>query len=154
MPSAILHLVDVKMDAAMPPNSLFPRADALATTGRLAPAAPPPPAPASACRPSSRSATALFLAFRSGATGGFDSLAGGIRLFESPGVALAGRVRDLAFDLVVGASITRTARAEGIPHLPRLPGLGLAFLSGPVGFLLFLALRAGLPLRAQAPSET
>lgn len=128
--------------------------------GRRSPSPRSPPRAATLCAglalPAALSAgySALILAFRSGAAGGFDRLAGVMRLFGTPGVALAGWVHYLAFDLVVGASITRTARAEGIPHLLVLPCLGLTFLVGPLGFLLFLALRAGLSLRARTPSET
>jgi Domain of unknown function (DUF4281) len=93
--------------------------------------------------------TALILVFWSGAPGGFDSLANVMALFTDPGVALAGWVHYLAFDLFVGAWITRAARAEGIPHLLILPCLALTFLFGPAGFLLFTALRASLAARAR-----
>ncbi len=85
---------------------------------------------------------ALILAFWSGATGGFDSLPNVMVLFTDPHVALAGWVHYLAFDLIIGAWIARTARAEGIAHLMVLPCLVLTFLFGPAGFLLFTALRA------------
>jgi hypothetical protein len=84
---------------------------------------------------------ALVLAFWAGAEGGFDSLAAVMTLFETPGVALAGWVHYLAFDLLVGAWAVRTARQEGIPHLLVLPCLALVFLFGPAGWLLFLGLR-------------
>lgn len=86
--------------------------------------------------------TALILVHWSDAPGGFDSLANVMLLFTNPAVALAGWVHYLAFDLFVGAWITRTARAEGIPHLLILPSLVLTFLFGPAGFLSFIALRA------------
>ena len=70
-------------------------------------------------------------------------------LFTDPAHALAGWVHYLAFDLFVGAWITRTARDEGIPHLLILPCLVLAFLFGPAGFLAFVALRASFTLRAR-----
>ncbi len=85
---------------------------------------------------------ALILAFWSGAPGGFDSLPNVMVLFTDPHVALAGWVHYLAFDLIIGAWIARTARAEGIAHLMVLPCLVLTFLFGPAGFLLFTALRA------------
>ena len=62
-------------------------------------------------------------------------------LFDSPGVALAGWVHYLAFDLLVGAWIVRTARSEGVAHLLVLPCLALTFLFGPAGFLAFNGLR-------------
>lgn len=93
--------------------------------------------------------TALILAHWADAPGGFDSLANVMALFTDPPVALAGWVHYLAFDLFVGAWITRTARAEGIPHLLILPCLALTFLFGPAGFLAFLILRAGFTARAR-----
>ena len=93
--------------------------------------------------------TALVLVHWSTAPGGFDSLANVMALFTDPGVALAGWVHYLAFDLFVGAWITRAARAEGIPHLLILPCLVLTFLFGPAGFLAFTALRASLAARAR-----
>jgi hypothetical protein len=93
--------------------------------------------------------TALVLAFWSGAKGGFDSLANVMLLFTDPHIALAGWVHYLAFDLFVGAWITRTARAEGIPHLLVLPCLVPTFLFGPAGFLAFTALRAAFAARAR-----
>ena len=93
--------------------------------------------------------TALILVHWSDAPGGFDSLANVMLLFTNPAVALAGWVHYLAFALFVGAWITRTARAERIPHLLILPCLVLTFLFGPAGFLAFTALRAAFAARAR-----
>jgi Domain of unknown function (DUF4281) len=93
--------------------------------------------------------TALILVHWSDAPGGFDSLANVMALFTDPAVALAGWVHYLAFDLFVGAWITRTARAEGISHLLILPCLLVTFLFGPAGFLSFIALRAAFAARAR-----
>lgn len=93
---------------------------------------------------------ALVLVHWAGAPGGFGSLADVMALFTAPGVALAGWVHYLAFDLFVGAWITRTARAERIPHLFTLPCLILTFLFGPAGFAAFTALRAIFAARASA----
>lgn len=144
----------------MTPETLFQIAGPLAMTGWLA-LALSPFAPRAANLYSGYAVplalsvgyAALILAFWSGATGGYDSLASVQTLFTHDGIALAGWVHYLAFDLFVGAWIARTARAEGIPHLLVLPCLGLAFWFGPVGFLLFLALRWGLSLRARTPME-
>lgn len=84
---------------------------------------------------------ALVATSFAGAEGGFSSLAGVRALFSSDALLLAGWLHYLAFDLFVGAWEVRTARAEGIPHLLVLPCLALTFLFGPVGLLLFLALR-------------
>ncbi len=94
--------------------------------------------------------TALILVHWSDATGGYGSLPDVMALFTSPAIALAGWVHYLAFDLFVGAWITRTARAEGIAHLFVLPCLVLTFLFGPVGFLSFFILRTALAKRSIA----
>lgn len=98
--------------------------------------------------------TELILVHWADAPGGFGSLAEVMALFTHSGVALAGWVHYLAFDLFVGAWITRTARAEGIPHLVVLPCLVPTFLFGPAGFLTFTALRAILALRARMTGAT
>ena len=92
---------------------------------------------------------ALILTYWSSAEGGYGSLPEVMALFDTPGIALAGWVHFLAFDLLVGTWITRTAADEGIAHALVLPCLALTFLFGPVGLLLFFALRAGFALRAQ-----
>lgn len=86
--------------------------------------------------------TVVLLVHWWSAEGGFDTLPNVMLLLSNPWTALAGWVHYLAFDLVVGAWITRTARTEGIPHLLILPILALTFLVGPMGFLAFLGLRA------------
>lgn len=91
----------------------------------------------------------LILAHWAAAPGGFGSLADVMALFTDPAVALAGWVHYLAFDLFVGAWITRRARAAAIPHLLILPCLLLTFLFGPAGFLSFLGLRAAFAARAR-----
>lgn len=87
---------------------------------------------------------ALILAFWAGAEGGFGSLPEVMALFTKAEIALAGWVHYLAFDLLVGLWITRTARDRGIPHLLVLPCLALTFLFGPLGFLSFLILATAL----------
>ena len=93
----------------------------------------------------------LILAHWSTAPGGFGSLAQVMALFTSPPVALAGWVHYLAFDMLIGAWIARTAAREGISHLLVLPCLALTFLFGPIGFLAFTALRALSPRPTGAP---
>ena len=85
--------------------------------------------------------TGLILAYWSGAPGGFGSLPDVIALLSYPPTAVAGWVHFLAFDLFVGAWITRTAREQAIPHLLILPCLALTFLFGPAGWLAFSLLR-------------
>lgn len=74
--------------------------------------------------------------------GGFGSLAEVTLLFENPALVTAGWLHYLAFDMLVGSWIVRNAAAKGINHLLVVPCLVLCFLAGPVGYLLYLAIRA------------
>ncbi|BET25453.1 uncharacterized protein DUF4281 [Limnobacter thiooxidans] len=85
--------------------------------------------------------TGLVLAAWQTAHGSFDSLAELRVLFESDALLLAGWLHYLAFDLLIGGWIVRTAQREGIPHGLVLPLLPLTLMFGPVGYLLFLVLR-------------
>jgi Domain of unknown function (DUF4281) len=147
----------VKIEDAMTPDSLFQLANPLALVGWIAlilsPLSP---------RWSDRVAgfavplllstgyVALVLVHWAGAQGGFSTLADVMTLFTFPGVALAGWVHYLAFDLFVGAWIARTARVEAIPFALVLPCLVLTFLFGPAGFLAFSILRFALTQRSPA----
>lgn len=84
----------------------------------------------------------LILGFWSRGEGGFDTLDNVALLFQSRELLLAGWIHYLAFDLVVGAWVARSARAEGIPFWMVVPCLALTFLFGPAGFLAFNAIRA------------
>ena len=77
-----------------------------------------------------------------GAPGGFGTLAEVSALFANPMLLLAGWIHYLAFDLLVGAIETREAQKDGMPHLLLAPCLVLTFLLGPIGFLVFLAIRS------------
>ena len=79
-----------------------------------------------------------------GAGGGFGSLAEVARLFDDPALLLAGWIHYLAFDLFIGAWEVRDARRVGLHHLLVVPCLGLTFMLGPVGLVLYLALRAAV----------
>ncbi|MGV6839913.1 MAG: ABA4-like family protein [Planktomarina sp.] len=72
--------------------------------------------------------------------GGYDSLQNVMALLANPNGALAGWVHFLAFDLFIGAWGWQQARAQGVPHILILPALGMTFLFGPIGLLLFFAL--------------
>ncbi len=134
----------------MPPDQLFQLANPLALLGWLAlalsPFAPRAAQWAALAVPLLLSVcyTGLVLAFWSRAPGGFSSLAEVQALFTNPQIALAGWVHYLAFDLLVGAWVVRTARAEGIAHALVLPCLALTFLFGPAGFLAFAIIRFSL----------
>lgn len=86
--------------------------------------------------------TILLVLFPAQNGGGFASLAAVGQLFTSESALLAGWVHFLAFDLVVGAWICRTARREAIAFWMLLPALPVTFLFGPAGFLLFSAVRS------------
>ena len=98
--------------------------------------------------------SALILAYWSGSRGGYSSLPDVMALFTEPPIALAGWVHFLAFDLMIGAWATRTARAAGIPHLLVLPHLLLIFLFGPAGFLTFCAMHLAFHLSAKSKGAT
>jgi Domain of unknown function (DUF4281) len=85
--------------------------------------------------------TALILVFWTSAEGGFDSLANVQKLFTNPWVALAGWVHYLAFDLFVGAWITKRIHEEGLPKLLLVPLLPLTFMFGPIGYFGFTIAR-------------
>jgi hypothetical protein len=73
--------------------------------------------------------------------GGFSSIAGVRALFANDFALTAGWLHYLAFDLFVGAWIVREGRDAGMPGWLLLVCLPPTFLFGPVGLLLFFALR-------------
>ncbi|MCE2910129.1 MAG: DUF4281 domain-containing protein [Burkholderiaceae bacterium] len=95
--------------------------------------------------------TALIGVYWAQAQGGFGSLAEVAQLFRTPGLLLAGWVHYLAFDLLVGVWEREEARRIGLSQLLLLPCLVLTFLFGPLGWLVFMALRM-TRLRAVAAS--
>jgi Domain of unknown function (DUF4281) len=84
---------------------------------------------------------ALIGAFWAQGEGGFGSLTELARLFDTRGLLLAGWVHYLAFDLLVGAWERGEAERLGLSRWALTPCLGLTFLFGPFGWLLFLAVR-------------
>jgi ABA DEFICIENT 4-like len=83
----------------------------------------------------------LLIFFPSEGGGGFGSLAEVTELFSNPNAVFAGWVHYLAFDLLVGAWICRTAREESVKFWMIIPCLPLTFLFGPAGFLAFSLVR-------------
>ena len=79
----------------------------------------------------------LILFFPSEGEGGFGSLAEVIDLFSNPTAMMAGWVHYLAFDLLIGAWMCRTAKRDGLSFWLVAPCLPLTFLFGPAGFLAF-----------------
>ena len=85
----------------------------------------------------------LFLIVQNleGAEGGFGSLAEVAKLFQKPELLLAGWIHYLAFDLFIGAWITRDAQRNALPHLVIVPCLIMTFMLGPIGLLFYFAIR-------------
>ena len=85
----------------------------------------------------------LFLIVQNleGAEGGFGSLAEVAKLFQKPELLLAGWIHYLAFDLFIGAWITRDAQRSGLPHLVIIPCLIMTLMLGPIGLLFYFAIR-------------
>jgi hypothetical protein len=76
------------------------------------------------------------------------SLAGISQLLGSPQGATIGWVHFLAFDLFVGRWAYLDSRERSIHPLLMAPVLFMTLMLGPIGFLLYLALRAAHGLRA------
>lgn len=78
-----------------------------------------------------------------GGTGGgdFSSIAGVRALFSSDAGITIGWVHYLAFDLFVGLWIVRDADAKGFHRLIQLPVLFATLMAGPLGLLIWLAIR-------------
>ena len=79
-----------------------------------------------------------------GAEGGFGSIEDVRALFANDALLVAGWAHYLAFDLFVGAWEVRDARNNGISHFLVIPCLVLTFMLGPVGLLLYMAIRAAM----------
>ena len=88
--------------------------------------------------------TILIVAFFFKAEGGFDSLSNVQKLFTYPWAALVGWVHYLAFDLFMGAVISRDVMKLGISRLFLIVLLPLTFMFGPVGYFAFVILRSAL----------
>jgi H+/Cl- antiporter ClcA len=69
--------------------------------------------------------------------GGFGSIPEVRTLFNDDKVLLAGWVHYLAFDLLIGFYIVRSARDRNISHWQVIPCLVLTFMFGPCGYLLY-----------------
>jgi Domain of unknown function (DUF4281) len=81
--------------------------------------------------------TCLIIFFWAKAEGGFDTLPNVQKLFTYPWAALAGWVHYLAFDLFMGAHISRRIMEDGISRLVLIVLLPLTFLFGPIGYFGF-----------------
>lgn len=135
------------MHTAMSPHQLFPFLNALAAAGwlvlMLAPrrSAWPRRVVSGAAVVLAMAYAALIGAFISQGTGDFNSLAGVARLFEHPGLLLAGWVHYLCFDLLLGLWEREEAARIGLARWWLLPCQFMTFMFGPIGWLAFLAVR-------------
>lgn len=77
----------------------------------------------------------------------FTSIAGVRAIFGSDAGVTIGWTHYLAFDLFVGLWIARDADAKGVSRLVQAPILLATFVAGPVGLLVWLALREPIARR-------
>ena len=92
----------------------------------------------------------IYTGFGEAEGGGFGSIGEVRALFASDSALAAGWLHYLAFDLFVGSWIAADGLKRRIPALLILPCLPLTFLFGPLGLLLFLALRLAFQRRQSA----
>ena len=76
-----------------------------------------------------------------GSGGDLTTLAGVMKLFDTPGGATLGWIHYLAFDLFAGLWIARDADQKGFGRIAQVPFLLLTLLAGPVGLFLWLIVR-------------
>ena len=82
--------------------------------------------------------------------GGFGSLGQVAALFQEPWALLAGWVHYLCFDMWIGAWEARDAQRRSVPHWALVPCLAATFMLGPLGLLLYSAVRRRYPLPVPA----
>jgi hypothetical protein len=80
--------------------------------------------------------------------GGFTSLEGIMALFDSKAGATIGWTHYLAFDLFVGLWIAGDADNKGVGRVWQVPILFMTLMAGPVGLLIWLAVREPAARRA------
>ena len=92
---------------------------------------------------------AIVITMMPGASGNFSTLAGVSALFANPWMLLAGWLHYLAFDLLIGTWEARDSVARGVPRWLLIPCLFLTLMFGPIGWLLYMAIRtfSGSPAR-------
>lgn len=78
-----------------------------------------------------------------GGDGGFGSIAAVRQAFSNDFILLAGWIHYLAFDLFVGSWEARDSQRVGIPQWALIPCLALTLMLGPIGLLVYFALRLG-----------
>jgi len=87
---------------------------------------------------------AVYIVISLGGSGSMDfsSLDSVMKLFTVENSVLAGWVHYLAFDLLVGMWILDQNKQLGLSHLLIIPCLLGSFTLGPIGFLLFMVMKA------------
>jgi hypothetical protein len=93
----------------------------------------------------------ILFGFEESAGGGFGSIEQVRALFASDAALAAGWLHYLAFDLFVGSWEVEDSRASRVHAWLVVPCLGLTFLFGPLGLLLYLILR--LAFRRRSPVQ-
>lgn len=68
---------------------------------------------------------------------GFGSLTEVRTLFSDDNLLLAGWIHYLAFDLLIGFHILKSAQSKSISHFLVIPCLILTFMFGPCGYLIY-----------------
>ena len=91
----------------------------------------------------------IIVMFFGTSEGSFSSLAGVMQLFTNPWTVLAGWLHYLAFDLFVGAWEVRDAEKHGVPHLLVIPCLFFTLMLGPIGYLMYVAIRGVVKIRGK-----
>lgn len=84
----------------------------------------------------------IVISLKGGAGMDFSSLESVMELFTAEHAVLAGWIHYLAFDILVGMWILDQNRKLGIHHLLIIPCLLGSFILGPIGFLLFMIIKA------------
>jgi hypothetical protein len=75
------------------------------------------------------------------AEGSFSTLGGVSTLFSNPWLLLAGWLHYLAFDLLMGTWEARDSVERGVPRWLLVPCLFLTLMFGPMGWLIYMAVR-------------
>ena len=83
----------------------------------------------------------ILTSFGSAEGGGFGTLEEVMQLFTVEGAVLAGWIHYLAFDLLIGSWVLKDSQSRGINHFITIPCLFFCFMAGPVGWLLYFAIR-------------
>lgn len=85
---------------------------------------------------------AIVIAVFPRAAGSFSTLPGVAALFTNPWLLLGGWLHYLAFDLLIGTWEARDSVERGVPRWLLVPCLFLTLMFGPMGWLLYVLVRA------------